>query len=54
MKYNRRLLSALFIGISFGIAFSVVFDNIAIGGGLGIVFGIAMYEVEKPKPPKDK
>ncbi|MEI2398903.1 MULTISPECIES: hypothetical protein [Paenibacillus] len=54
MKYNRRLLSALFIGISFGIAFSIVFDNIAIGGGLGLIFGVSMYEAEKPKPPKDK
>lgn len=52
MKYNRRLLSALFIGISFGIAFSIVFDNIAIGGGLGLIFGVSMYEAEKPKPLK--
>ncbi|MEK4058740.1 MULTISPECIES: hypothetical protein [Paenibacillus] len=36
------------------LSFAIVFDNIVISGGLGIVFGVAMYQAEKPKPPKDK
>ncbi|WP_156417442.1 hypothetical protein [Paenibacillus etheri] len=52
---NKRLLSAITIGIITGVSFTIVFDNnIAIGGGLGILFGITMYMAEKPKNPKDK
>jgi len=54
LNEKKRLLSAITFGIITGVSFAIAFDNIAIGGGLGIVFGVAMYLVEKPKNPKDK
>lgn len=54
MNEKKALISAFTLGIITGISLAIVFDNIVIGGGLGIVFGFAMYLAEKPKPPKDK
>lgn len=54
MDRNKRLVSGTAIGICFTIAFGFALHNFALGIGLGIIFGVAFSQTDKPKSPKDK
>ncbi|WP_188114697.1 hypothetical protein [Paenibacillus sp. B2(2019)] len=53
MDKNKKFY-VLDLGICFAVAFGFAFHNIALGIGLGIVFGVALSQTGKPKTPKDK
>lgn len=48
---KKRLTKALVLGLCFSVAFGFALDNIAIGIGLGILFGITLSQVNGPKKP---